>query len=157
MPRRMNFAARYMLPIWLSISYTEIFFMTSIFIIDDDDDDIEFLRDAIYQISPGTSCTIFLNATDAIQGLKSKKFPRPDLIFLDLNMPRVSGFQFLRELKGDPTLSEIPVVIYTTSKSYDDRLETLKMGAIYFMTKPSSFRHLCTFVTDILKQFNIHA
>ena len=122
----------------------------------DDDDDSNFLRDAIHQINPGTNCTIVQNAAEAIQGLETKKFPRPDLIFLDLNMPGVNGVACLRQIKNDPGSHEIPVVIYTTSKSFDDRLETLKLGAAYFVTKPSSFRNLCQIITDIFTKELIH-
>ena len=77
-------------------------------------------------------------------------YPRPDLIFLDLNMPMINGVQCLRELKKDPELRSVPVVIYTSSKSYDERAETLKLGANYFITKPPSFRQICKVVSDIL-------
>ena len=130
--------------------------MVKVLIIDDDDDDSNFLRDAIHQINPGTNCTIVQNADEAIQGLETKKFPRPDLIFLDLNMPGVNGVACLRQIKNDPGSHEIPVVIYTTSKSFDDRLETLKLGAAYFVTKPSSFRNLCQIITDIFTKELIH-
>lgn len=130
--------------------------MINILIIDDDDDDSDFLRDAIYQVNPSVNCTLVSNGIDAIQGLKSKTIPRPDLIFLDLNMPRMNGTQCLRELKNDPATEEIPVVIYTTSKSHDERVETLTLGAIQFITKPSSFRQLCKYVTDILAKELAH-
>jgi len=123
--------------------------MINILIIDDDDDDSDFLRDAIHQISPGTNCTLVSSSTEALQDLKTKKIPRPDLIFLDLNMPRINGMQCLKELKSDPDSSEIPVAIYTTSKLHADHLESLTLGAVHFITKPSSFRHLCKIITDI--------
>jgi CheY-like chemotaxis protein len=130
--------------------------MVRILIVDDDNDDCDFLRDAIHQVSPGTECTIVLDATDAIERLKSKEFPKPDLIFLDLNFPRVSGFQCLKEIRNNPDTCELPVVIYTASKSYEERLEALKLGATHFVTKPSSFRLLCKFVTDVLAKEVIH-
>jgi DNA-binding response OmpR family regulator len=123
--------------------------MTNILIIDDDDDDSEFLRDAISQVNPDTSCAITSNAIDAIHGLKSNSLQRPDLIFLDLNMPRMSGKDCLKELKKDPAISEIPVVIYTTSKSHGEMVDTLGLGAVHFITKPSSFRQLCKYISDI--------
>lgn len=123
--------------------------MVNILIIDDDSDDSDLLRDAIYQVNPESHCTLMSNAVDAIQGLKENKFSRPDVIFLDLNMPRVNGVQCLKQLKEIPEIKEIPVVIYTTSKSHEDRVETLNLGAAHFLTKPSSYRQLCKNVSDI--------
>jgi DNA-binding response OmpR family regulator len=123
--------------------------MTKILIIDDDSDDSDLLRDAIQQIAPETSCTMASSSDEALQGMKTKKIPRPDLIFLDLNMPRVNGIQCLRELKAESDIREIPVAIYTTSKSHDDQVESLKLGASYFVVKPSSFRQLCKVISNI--------
>jgi DNA-binding response OmpR family regulator len=126
--------------------------MINILIIDDDDDDSDFLRDAILQISSETNCTMVSSSDEALQGMKTKKIPRPDLIFLDLNMPRINGILCLRQLKADPDISEIAVAIYTTSKSHDDHVESLKSGASYFITKPPSFRQLCHNVRKIFSQ-----
>ena len=127
-------------------------FMINILIIDDDGEDSEFLCDAICQVNPETRCMAMANAADAIEGLKTKKVTRPDLIFLDLNMPSTNGVQCLKELKDEADLSDIPVVIYTTSKSYEDRAEALRLGAVDFITKPSSFRRLCQFVEDVFNK-----
>jgi DNA-binding response OmpR family regulator len=128
----------------------EIYFsMINILIIDDDNDDSDLLRDAIQQISSETSCTMVSSSDDALKGVQTKGIPRPDLIFLDLNMPRVNGMQCLKELKANASLSEIPVAIYTTSKSHADHVESLKIGASHFITKPSGFRQLCRIIRDI--------
>ena len=126
--------------------------MIHILIIDDDNEDSDFLREAIQQVSPGTNCTIMRNAAEAIKGLYTKKFARPGLIFLDICMPRVNGMECLKELKRNPHVSDIPVIIYTTSKSQHDRTETLKLGAANFITKPTGFRLLCMIITDIFIQ-----
>ena len=67
---------------------------------------------------------------------------KPDFIFLDLNMPRMNGRQCLTELKKQPGLCNIPVVIYTTSSENRDREETLALGAAAFITKPSGIEEL---------------
>lgn len=140
----MKFAARW----WLRFEKQTIC-MTKILIIDDDSDDSDLLRDAIQQVAPETNCTIVSSADEALLGMKTRKIPRPDLIFLDLNMPRMNGIQCLRQLKAEPDVREIPVAIYTTSKSHDDQVESLKLGASYFVVKPSSFRQLCKVVSNI--------
>jgi CheY-like chemotaxis protein len=68
--------------------------------------------------------------------------PHPSLILLDLNMPRKDGREALREIKSDPALREIPIVILTTSSAADDKLLARNLGAISFITKPASFEGL---------------
>jgi CheY-like chemotaxis protein len=64
---------------------------------------------------------------------------RPDLILLDLGLPRVNGHEALKEIKSDPKLRSIPVVIFTTSRSTKDINSTYSMGANSFIVKPVSF------------------
>jgi CheY-like chemotaxis protein len=64
---------------------------------------------------------------------------RPDLILLDLNMPRMDGREALREIKTDPELRRIPVVVLTTSEAERDVLESYNLGVNAFVTKPVSF------------------
>jgi CheY-like chemotaxis protein len=68
--------------------------------------------------------------------------PRPGLILLDLNMPRKDGREALREIKSDPTLRSIPVVILTTSREEEDILRTYDLGANSFVSKPVGFDSL---------------
>ncbi len=68
--------------------------------------------------------------------------PRPGLILLDLNMPRKDGREALREIKADPELRRIPVVVLTTSKAEEDILRTYDLGVNSFITKPVTFEGL---------------
>ncbi|MDC8830702.1 response regulator [Alteromonas gilva] len=68
--------------------------------------------------------------------------PRPSLILLDLNMPRMDGREALEQLKADPKLRSIPVVILTTSKEEEDMLRGYDMGAASYITKPVNFEGL---------------
>ena len=68
--------------------------------------------------------------------------PRPGLILLDLNMPRKDGREALREIKGDPNLRRIPVVVMTTSKTEEDIFRSYDLGASSFITKPVTFAGL---------------
>jgi CheY-like chemotaxis protein len=68
--------------------------------------------------------------------------PRPGLILLDLNMPRMDGREALREIKSDASLQDIPVVVLTTSSSDEDRSFCHRLGARSFITKPRSFEGL---------------
>ena len=68
--------------------------------------------------------------------------PRPGLILLDLNMPRKDGREALREIKSDPNLRHIPIVVLTTSKAEEDIYRTYDLGVNSFITKPVSFEGL---------------
>jgi CheY-like chemotaxis protein len=68
--------------------------------------------------------------------------PRPGLVLLDLNMPRKDGREALREIKDDPDLKRIPVVVMTTSKAEEDVLRSYDLGASSYITKPVTFERL---------------
>ncbi|MEA2488628.1 MAG: hypothetical protein QOH21_420 [Acidobacteriota bacterium] len=75
--------------------------------------------------------------------------PTPGLILLDLNMPRKDGREALREIKADPDLRRVPVVVLTTSKAEEDIYRTYDLGANSFITKPVSFDGLVSVMRDI--------
>ena len=107
----------------------------SIMIVDDDADDIELFCETLFDINPGIHCLTAKNGQEALLALKKKDF-LPDLIFMDLNMPRMTGKQCLAEIKKSELLHTIAVIIYTTSKIKDDIQETRQPGAFDFITKP---------------------
>ena len=109
----------------------------TLFIIDDDYDDREMFLEAIMLYNPAINCLEFSNGIDALEILKSCQ-PIPDIIFLDLNMSRMSGKQCLQQIKSIPDFSKIPVVIYTTSSQVEDKEEMETLGAAYFLTKPNT-------------------
>lgn len=71
-------------------------------------------------------------------------YPKPGLILLDLNMPKKDGREALREIKADPKLRHIPVVVLTTSKAEEDILRTYNLGVNSYITKPVSFQGLAS-------------
>lgn len=75
--------------------------------------------------------------------------PTPGLILLDLNMPKKDGREALREIKADPELRRIPVVVLTTSQAEEDIYRTYDLGANSFITKPVSFEGLVSVMRDI--------
>jgi len=80
--------------------------------------------------------------------------PRPGLILLDLNMPKKDGRQALSEMKTDPDLKGIPVVIWTTSEEKDDRIRCLKAGADDYITKPAGYAELVNNIKRLAEQYN---
>jgi CheY-like chemotaxis protein len=77
--------------------------------------------------------------------------PRPGLILLDLNMPRKDGREALKEIKADPDLREIPIVVLTTSKDEEDVLKSYNLGANSYITKPVTFEGLVEVVRSLGK------
>ncbi len=121
-----------------------------ILIIDDDQDDRSLFSDAVAYIDGSITC---MQARDGIEGveiLKSDQWVLPDYIFLDLNLPRLSGVQCLKEIKKDPRLFNVPVIIYSTSKRMEDIAETKKLGAVHFVTKPVLFNDICKAISFVI-------
>ncbi|MGO4292943.1 response regulator [Chitinophaga sp. RAB17] len=123
---------------------------TSVLLIDDDIDDRMIFGEVLKELAPDIIYHEAINGEDAL--IKLNNHLIPDLIFLDLNMPRVDGKQFLAEIQQLGHLKHIPVIIYTTSSHESDKKETRELGASYFLTKPNSLHELTHILTDILQQ-----
>ncbi|MDB5281663.1 MAG: response regulator receiver protein [Bacteroidota bacterium] len=123
----------------------------TIFVVDDDIDDREIFIEAINTVDSSIRCFTAIDGEDALVKAASKDFVVPEIIFLDLNMPKMDGPQFLAELKRNKLLGDIPVVIYSTSFRKTDVDETKRLGASYFLAKPSDFKELCDALSAIIK------
>ena len=123
---------------------------TSVLLIDDDIDDRMIFGEVLKELAPDIIYHEAINGEDALIKLDNDLIP--DLIFLDLNMPRVDGKQFLAEIQRISHLKHIPVIIYSTSSHESDKKETRELGAVYFITKPNSLHELTHILTDILQQ-----
>ena len=120
-----------------------------ILLVDDDVDDQVYFLDAINEINPAMECKLANNGLEALQSIK---IPPPfDIIFLDLNMPIMNGFECLSSLKKQEQYKNIPVVIFTTSKNFHDIERTKELGASLFFTKPTSFNTLCNKLKQIFE------
>ncbi len=124
--------------------------IATILIVDDDMEDQELLREAIKEVDKSVHCISAKNGEEALDMLHTLLHKLPQLIFLDLNMPRMNGKVFLRRLKQLSIISDIPVIVYTTSKMPIDIEETQRLGARLFITKPNSFEDIVKIVTDLL-------
>jgi CheY-like chemotaxis protein len=125
-----------------------------ILLIDDDIEDQEIFVDALRHVDNSILCLGFADGEEALRLLETEIIDVPDVVFLDLNMPRFSGKQCLAAIKRMPKLNEVPVVIYTTSADKKDRDETFALGADHFLVKPSRFEDLKENLLEILS-FNL--
>ncbi|MFT5846623.1 response regulator [Psychroserpens sp.] len=96
------------------------------------------------------------NGEDALQVLQKKKII-PDIILLDLNMPKVSGIEFLTVLKNDDTLKYIPTIILTTSNNQKDLLECYKIGIAGYVLKPLKYEEYVSKIETLLSYWSINA
>jgi CheY-like chemotaxis protein len=127
----------------------------TILMADDDVDDRELAREALaesrvlndlYSVNDGAELLEFLRHEGAYT---SENAPRPDLILLDLNMPKVDGREALAALKKDPRLRSIPVVILTTSRAEEDVVRSYDLGANSFISKPVTFAGLVEVMREL--------
>lgn len=123
-------------------------------IVDDDPADVdllqEYLQDADFDVKTDV-------AADGVEALKTLRGGlRPDLVILDLNMPRKDGFETLKELREDPELKDLKVIVFTTSDQEEHIMKTFEMAANYFITKPArpqEFQELLQLIHDYLDAY----
>lgn len=125
-----------------------------ILLADDDEEDRMLVRDALTESRLSNNIFCVTDGEDLIDYLHRRgKYsppalaPRPGLILLDLNMPKMDGREALREIKSNPDLRQIPVVVLTTSKAEEDIYRSYDSGASSFISKPVTFEGLI----DVMK------
>ncbi|MEP6682715.1 MAG: response regulator [Parafilimonas sp.] len=118
-------------------------------LVDDDLDDVSLFKEVLQEVNPSIDFVSAADGQEAMTILKQHQTNFPDVIFLDLNMPRMDGKQCLTEIKRDPQLQRIPVIMYTTSCQSKDIEETMLKGAICFITKPSNLKELKNILSSI--------
>ncbi len=124
-----------------------------ILLVEDNPGDVELVREAL---SEGKMRNEMHVAADGVQALKFLRrqgeyadAPCPDLVLLDLNLPKKSGREVLQEIKSDPNLKFIPVVILTSSKAEEDILKSYRLYANCYITKPVDFEQFMKVVKSI--------
>ncbi len=112
-----------------------------ILLVDDDADDQFFFIDAIKSLQLDVDCAIANDGLEAIHILLDI-LPPPSVIFLDLNMPKMNGYECLQKIKRMDRCKDIPVVIFSTSSNPKEKERTQKLGAKRFITKTSDYKEL---------------
>jgi CheY-like chemotaxis protein len=124
-----------------------------VLLVEDDPGDVLMTREAFEDTKVVNELHVVNDGVEALAFLRKKgryaAAPTPDLILLDLNLPRVDGRQVLASVKADPLLRQIPVVVLTTSEAEEDVLRSYELHANAYVTKPVDFERFIEVVRKI--------
>ena len=124
-----------------------------ILLVEDSPGDVRLTQEVLKDATIANELHVATDGQQALEFLRgSDRFadrPRPDLILLDINMPRMNGREVLRELRSDPALCRIPVIMLTTSSADDDVESSYALGANCYITKPIDFGRFTDVVRSI--------
>jgi CheY-like chemotaxis protein len=121
-----------------------------ILLADDDEDDCMFFEEALGQLATSATLTTVADGVELMQWLASQTPLLPDVLFLDLNMPRKNGYECLTEIKTNPALAPLPVVILSTSLHAEMIERLYSQGAAHCMGKPTTYSELKTLIGEAL-------
>jgi chemotaxis family two-component system response regulator Rcp1 len=111
-----------------------------ILLVEDNPGDVRLTQEALKEGKVLNNLHVAVDGVDALEFLRKEgkyaRVPRPDIVLLDLNLPRKDGRELLADIKNDPKLRQIPVVILTTSKAEEDIVKTYDLHANCYITKP---------------------
>jgi CheY-like chemotaxis protein len=124
-----------------------------VLLVEDDPGDVLMTREAFEDNKVANRLSVVSDGVSALEFLRKEgeyaQAPTPDLILLDLNLPRMDGRELLQALKGDETLRRIPVVVLTTSEAEEDVLRSYSLHANAYVTKPVDFDRFIDVVRQI--------
>lgn len=121
-----------------------------ILLADDDEDDRLFFKEAFEEIKINTRVLMVNDGVELMSHLTNESNPLPNILFLDLNMPRKSGIDCLLEIKRMAHLKDIAIAIYSTSSSEKDIEDTFVQGANVYIKKPSDFNTLKKILEQVI-------
>jgi CheY-like chemotaxis protein len=122
----------------------------TIVIIDDDSDDLDIMKEALGQVDPSLLCISFVYPDEAIRLLGKELILLPDYIFIDINIPRISGQECLSYLREIKEFDNIPIIMYSTSMPSQVSQVLMKKGANFTFQKPFEFKDYITILERII-------
>jgi len=120
-----------------------------IMLVEDDEVDVMTIKRAFKDAKINNPLVVCANGVEALEYLIDRKTRRPGIILLDLNMPKMNGLELLAVLKYDDQLKTIPVVVLTTSKTDQDKIESYKYSVAGYMIKPLDYLQFVEIVKTI--------
>ena len=123
-----------------------------IYLADDDEDDRDLFVDALREVDPSVILTQAEDGVQLMEILSTIKDPLPEILFLDINMPRKNGFECLEEIrKKEGSVKGINIIILSSSNDPQDIEKALELGATFYAVKPNRFDMLKSFVKEVLQ------
>jgi len=123
-----------------------------ILLVEDDTVDTMTVSRALKEIHVSNKLITVNNGKEALEYLRNPDNETPCIILLDLNMPKMNGFEFLHAVKKDDQLKIIPVVILTTSKEEQDKIDSFMLSVAGYMIKPVDYQKF----VDVMKTINVY-
>ena len=128
----------------------------NILLVEDDDVDVMNVRRAFAKHHITNPLFIARDGVEALEKLRDSEVPKGRrLVLLDLNMPRMNGIEFLRELRNDPELAPTPVVVLTTSNDDQDKVEAYHLNVAGYLLKPVTFINFCDVMVTLNKYWSL--
>lgn len=121
-----------------------------IILADDDEDDRLFFTDAFSELKMSTKVQTYNDGVALMEYLNKDEAILPNVLFLDLNMPRKNGIECLQEIKSNDKFKDIAIAIYSTSSSEEHIEETFVLGANVYIKKPNDFNTLKKVLSDVI-------
>ena len=121
-----------------------------IILADDDEDDRLFFTDAFEELKISTKVQTYNDGSELMEYLNSEDAILPEILFLDLNMPKKNGIECLKEIKANDKFSDIAIAIYSTSSSEEHIEETFVTGANIYIKKPNDFETLKKVLSNVV-------
>lgn len=121
-----------------------------ILIADDDEDDRTFFSEALMEQKMNNKLTMFKDGKELIDYLSNPDITMPHILFLDLNMPYMTGFECLKTIRANVRFKDVSIAIYSTSSSEKDIEETFVEGANIYIKKPNDFTKLKKVIREVL-------
>jgi len=123
-----------------------------ILLVEDDNVDTMTVTRALKEIHVSNNIINVGNGIEALEYLRNKNNERPCIILLDLNMPKMNGIEFLEVVKQDEELKMIPVVVLTTSKEEQDKVDSFRLSVAGYMIKPVDYRQF----VEVVRTINVY-
>ncbi len=124
----------------------------NILLVDDDEVDVMTVKRAFARANISNPIFVATNGLEALEMLRKDAIPpKRRIVLLDINMPKMNGIEFLRELRADPELQHVTVVALTTSNADRDRLEAYKLNVAGYLLKPVTFQQFAEVMATINK------
>jgi len=121
-------------------------------LVEDDPVDVMTIKRAMKELNITNPVQVAGNGEEALVYLQDPQNEKPTLILLDLHMPRMDGISFLKEIKDDPVLKRIPVIVLTTSDEIQDKIESFDLSVAGYMLKPVNYQQF----VEVIKAINLY-